>query len=96
VDSLIAMAEESAMARLQANSVGIEPWLKLIRADGVGPAIFARLIKRFGTAERVLGASVAELAKINGLGFKTAERIAATRDKFDPAPELERARKSGR
>ena len=83
------------MAKLQPNSTGIEQWLKLIRADGVGPAIFARLIKRFGTADRVLGASVAEMAKINGLGFKTAERIAATRDKFDPAPELERAQKLG-
>ena len=83
------------MARLQANSDGIESWLKLIRADGVGPAIFGRLIKRFDTAERVLGASVAELAKVNGLGFKTAERIAATRNKFDPRPELELAHKLG-
>jgi len=83
------------MARLQANSAGIESWLKLIRADGVGPAIFARLIKRFGTAERALGASVAELAKVSGLGFKTAERIAATREKFDPKPELELAHKLG-
>jgi DNA processing protein len=83
------------MARLQPNSEGIESWLKLIRADGVGPAIFTRLIKRFGTADRALGASVAELAKVDGLGFKTAERIAATRDQFDPAPELELAHKLG-
>lgn len=83
------------MARLQANSDGIESWLQLIRADGIGPAIFARLIKRFGTAERALGASVAELARVKGLGFKSAERIAATRDKFDPKPELELAHKLG-
>jgi len=83
------------MARLQANSDVIESWLKLIRADGVGPAIFGRLIKRFGTAERALGASVAELAKVSGLGFKTAERIAATREKFNPKPELELAHKLG-
>lgn len=83
------------MAKAQPNSVGIENWLKLIRADGVGPATFGKLIKRFGSAERVLGASVSELAKTNGLGFKTAERIAATRDKFDPAPELELAQKLG-
>ena len=95
MDSLTVFGEKSAMAKLQPNSVGIEQWLKLIRAEGVGPAIFARLIERFGTADRVLGASVAELAKVNGLGFKTAERIAATRDKFDPAPELERAQKLG-
>ncbi len=95
VDSLILIGEKSAMAKLQPNSAGIEQWLKLIRADGVGPAIFARLIKRFGTADRVLGASVAELAKINGLGFKTAEKIAATHDNFDPAPELELAHRLG-
>ena len=77
------------MAKLQPNSAGIESWLKLIRADGVGPVTFAKLIKRFGSAESVLGASVSELAKVNGLGNKSAERIAATRDKFDPAPELE-------
>ncbi len=83
------------MAKLQPNSAGIESWLKLIRADGVGPATFAKLIKHFGSAERVLGASVSELAKVDGLGFKTAERIAATRDKFDPAPEKELAQKLG-
>jgi len=83
------------MARLPANSADIDQWLKLIRAEGVGPALFARLIKRFGSAERVLGASVSELAKIDGIGFKTAERIAATRDKFDAAGELELAHKLG-
>jgi DNA processing protein len=83
------------MAKSQPNSAGIEKWLKLIRADGVGPTTFAKLIKYFGSAERVLGASVSELAKIDGVGFKTAERIAATRDKFDPAAELELAQKLG-
>jgi len=68
---------------------------RLIRAEGVGPALFARLLKRFGSAERVLGASVSELAKIDGIGFKTAERIASTRDKFDAAGELDLAHKLG-
>ena len=83
------------MAKSQPNSAGIDKWLRLIRADGVGPTTFAKLIKHFGSAERVLGASVSELAKINGVGFKTAERIAATRNKFDPAAELELAQKLG-
>ncbi len=83
------------MAGLQLNSVGIKKWLELIRADGIGPATFAKLVKRFGTVERVLGASVSELAKVDGVGFKTAERIAATRDKFDSAAELELAQKLG-
>jgi len=83
------------MAKVQANSADIEKSLKLIRAEGVGPAIFGRLIKHFGSADRALGASVSELAKIDGIGFKTAERIASTRDKFDAAGEVESAQKLG-
>ncbi|TFG74587.1 MAG: hypothetical protein E4H23_11810, partial [Chrysiogenales bacterium] len=59
------------MAKAQENSADIENWLKLIRADGVGPVTFAKMIKHFGSAERILGASVSELAKIDGIGFKT-------------------------
>ncbi len=83
------------MSKLQPHSVEIEKWLKLIRADGVGPTTFTRLLKRFGSPDRILGASVSELAKTSGVGFKTAERIAATRDKFDVTAELELARKLG-
>jgi DNA processing protein len=83
------------MAKPQSNSVDIEKWLKLIRADSVGATTFSKLIKHFGSANRALGASVSELAKINGVGFKTAERIASTREKFDVAAELELAGKLG-
>jgi DNA processing protein len=83
------------MAKPQLNSVNIEKWLALIRADGVGPTTFAKLIKRFGSPDRALGASVSELAKIEGIGFKTAEQIAATRDKFETGKELELAEKLG-
>ena len=83
------------MGKTPPNSADIDKWLKLIRADGVGPALFARLIKRFGSAERVLGASVKELSKTDGIVYKTAERIAATRDKFDAAGELQLAHKLG-
>ncbi len=83
------------MAEAQANSVDIEKWLKLIRADEVGPVTFAKLIKHFGSVDAALGASVSELSKIDGIGFKTAERIAASRDKFDVAGELKLAEKVG-
>jgi DNA processing protein len=83
------------MAKQQPNSVDIEKWLKLIRTDHVGPTTFAKLIKHFGSVDRALGASVSELAKINGVGFKTAERIAAARGKFDVTAELELAQKLG-
>ncbi|MFB0524597.1 MAG: DNA-processing protein DprA [Phycisphaerae bacterium] len=80
-------------AKSQPNSPDIEKWLKLIRADGVGPTTFAKIIKHFGSADKALGTSVSELAKINGIGFKTAEQITATRDKFNVTGELELARK---
>ena len=82
-------------AKPQENSVDIEKWLKLIRADGLGPTTFSKLIKYFKSADRILGASVSELAKIDGVGYKTAERMAATRNKFDTAAELELAEKLG-
>jgi DNA processing protein len=81
------------MAKSQQNSVDIEKWLKLIRLDNVGPTTFGKLINHFGSVDRALGASVSELAKIDGIGFKTAEQIAATRDKFDTTAELELAEK---
>jgi len=83
------------MSKPQQNSVDIEKWLKLIRADNVGLVTFARLIKHFGTPARALGASASELAKVDGIGFKTAEQIVATRNKFDTAAELELAYKLG-
>jgi len=83
------------MSKLQPNSVDIEKWLKLIRANGVGPTTFIRLLERFGCPDRILGASVSELAKTNGVGFKTAERIASTRNTFDTTAELEKAQKLG-
>src|SRR4030042_2824439 len=83
------------MVAPQKNSVDIEKWLKLINADAVGPVTFAKLIKSFGTIDYVLGASVSELAKVDGIGFKTAERIAATPDRFDTCAELELADKLG-
>ncbi|MFZ0034464.1 MAG: DNA-processing protein DprA [Sedimentisphaerales bacterium] len=83
------------MVKPQQNSVDIEKWLKLIRADNVGPVTFARLIKRFGSPDRALEASVSELAEVDGIGFKTAEQIAATRNKFDTTAELELACKLG-
>jgi len=83
------------MTQPQPNSPGIENWLKLIRADGVGPVTFAKLIKRFCSPDRALGASVSELSKIDGIGVKTAEQIVTTRDNFDTGKELELAKKLG-
>ena len=83
------------MKQEQYNSVDIDKWLKLVRAESVGPVTFARLIEQFGSVDRVLGVSASEMTKVEGIGFKTAEQIASTRDKFDAAAELELAQKLG-
>ena len=73
----------------------IAKWLKLIRADGVGPVSFSRIVKRFGSVDAALGASVHGLTKVDGIGHKTAERIASSRDGFDTQAELELAEALG-
>jgi DNA processing protein len=83
------------MVQVPENSRDIEQWLKLIRADEVGPVTFARLLKYFGSVDAALGASVGGLTKVEGIGSMTAERIAASRDKFDTCAELELAAKLG-
>jgi len=77
------------------NSTQIDLWLKLIRAEGVGPTLFKRLLDHFGDIERILGASSAQLTRIEGIGDKTAERIIRTRDDFDVEKELALADKLG-
>jgi len=67
----------------------------LVRAEGVGPVIFARLLKYFGSVETVLGASVAALAKVEGVGTIKAESICRTRNKFDTEKEIALAQKLG-
>jgi len=83
------------MPKTEPDSVDIEKWLALSRADGVGPTIFARLIEHFGNPDRALGASVKQLTKVDGIGFKTAEQIAASRGKFDTTAELNLAEQLG-
>jgi DNA processing protein len=75
------------------NSPQIGKWLALIRADNVGSTTFARLMKHFGSVDRALGASVSQLAKVEGIGYKKAEQIGATRGRFDVGKELKSAAK---
>lgn len=83
------------MTQKQQNSVDIDKWLRLIRAEGVGPKTFARLLKRMGSVDDALGASVSQLTKVEGIGPKKAELIAGSVDKFDTDAELRLAEKLG-
>jgi DNA processing protein len=80
---------------IKTHSEDISLWLKLIRAEGLGPVLFKRLLEAYGGIERIFGASVAELTRVEGIGNRTAERIVRTRDNFDPAKELDLAEKLG-
>ena len=81
--------------RSEQHSPQIELWLKLDRAEGIGPTLFKRLLDYFGGVERILTASVVQLTKVEGIGNKTAERIVRTRDLFDADSELALADKLG-
>ncbi|MHC4122996.1 MAG: DNA-processing protein DprA, partial [Planctomycetota bacterium] len=83
------------MSQTQPNSVDIEKWLKLIRADGVGPVNFKKLTNYFGSVDKALGASANSLTCIDGIELKTAEKIVKSRNKFDTKSELELAEKLG-
>jgi DNA processing protein len=83
------------MLKTAGMSKDIEKWLKLINAEGVGPVTFKKILNKCGTIDKALRASVKELSEIEGIGFKTAETIVRTRDKFDAATELESAEKLG-
>lgn len=83
------------MDRLRQHSAGIENWLRLIRADSIGPVIFRKLVNHFGSVEQVLGASVSRLASVDGIGSNTAEQIARSLNKFDVSAELALAERLG-
>ncbi|MHC4075727.1 MAG: DNA-processing protein DprA, partial [Planctomycetota bacterium] len=83
------------MTARQGNSADIGKWLRLARAENLGATTFLKFLKHFGSVDRALGASVGEMTRVGGIGFKKAERIATTRDKFDVKAELELADELG-
>jgi len=83
------------VAEIPPNSADIENWLRLIRSDDVGPVTFVKLLTHFGSADKALGASSAQLERIDGIGPKTANAIASGRNKFDTKAELNLAARLG-
>ena len=55
----------------------LEPTLRLALVPGIGPTRLAALLARFGTAEGVLRAPSAEVARLPGFGAGLARRVAA-------------------
>lgn len=77
------------------HSPQIESWISLIRADGVGPKGFIRLLDYFGTIDRILGASVNDFTKVEKIGHKSAERIRRSIGDFNVDKEVAHANKLG-
>src|SRR5689334_5426123 len=65
-----------------------ESTLRLLLAQGLGPATTRKLRDRFGDDERIAAASIVELADIHGIGRETAEAIRRAID--DATPDAER------
>ncbi|MET0398088.1 MAG: DNA-processing protein DprA [Longimicrobiaceae bacterium] len=53
----------------------LEPLLRLYMVPGVGPLRVAQLLRHFGSAERVLGATAAEVAALPRFGGELAGRV---------------------
>jgi DNA processing protein len=77
------------------NSPDIEKWLMLAGTEGVGPVTFGKLLNYFNSPSQALEASVIELSKVEGIGLRTAEKIATSRDKTNTDAEIALAEKLG-
>ncbi len=69
--------------------------LRLTLVSGVGPLTSRTLLERFGSASRVLNASISSLRDVQGVGPKLAEKIARARVEVDAESELKLCRDSG-
>jgi len=66
----------------------VAKWLRLHLASGVGARTFAKLLEHLGGIDQALGATAGQLASVPGIGRRTAEQIARSRDAADAAGEL--------
>lgn len=69
--------------------------LRLQMTDEIGPVRFSKLVGRLGGVDAVLAASATTLCQADGIGSKTADAIARSRDSVDVAGEIERAERAG-
>lgn len=63
--------------------------------ERVGTVVYQRLLDHFGDSESILTAKIRELGKVDGVGSKTAERIARARGTADVEAEMAAAERLG-
>ncbi len=59
-------------------------WLAWAQISGIGPVLLRRLQQHFGTLAIAWKATAAELAKVEGFGFQTLEKIIQQRSRLHP------------
>ena len=70
-------------------------WLRLARIPAIGPVLVKRALAALGTPERVLTASPALLAAIEGIGTHRANAFRQAMSEADAVEELEQATRHG-
>jgi len=73
----------------------LSKWLRLHLTNQVGSKTFAKLLERLGGIDQALAATPGQLESVPGIGAKTAQQIAASRDNVDVEAELDLADKLG-
>lgn len=76
---------------MKTSSAEILAWVSLYLVPGLGNTAFRRLIKKFGSAEAVLGAGLSELKNVEGVREEAARMIAGKRFISDPEKEIKKA-----
>ncbi|MBK8269837.1 MAG: DNA-protecting protein DprA [Planctomycetes bacterium] len=70
-------------------------YLRLQLCNGIGAVRFGSLLRELGGIDRVLGATVAEMTRVRGIGDNLAARVARERHQIDIDREVELARSRG-
>lgn len=69
--------------------------LRLLLADGIGPATLRKLRERFGSDDRIVAASSAEFDLVPGIGDETSRALRRSIDAADPDAERKLMRDAG-
>ncbi len=79
------------VARLPVASDKACLYLRIVQAHGVGPVCIRRVVEHFGSIEAALGASIAALERVEGVGRQRAEAISKASNETAWQRELEAA-----
>lgn len=74
------------------SAASLPAWIALSRCDGIGPILARRLVETLGGAEKVLRATSAELATVDGIGPGRAASLPGKMQAVDSHAVLEEAR----